>query len=221
MAKKNLIILIITVIVFAIGSIAFINLRQPDEIATPQQPEPILPMPSQEPITRPDELLPDIADKADLVFLIEAAKNCDKAVVIESSTIDLFGFGMLITTETLLFIRGMEEDKCVLYIRTKNQEISFSDEFLQKAIAEGATQEGIDQQLKESNKYADKVEGKDGICKFKNNDDLVSFLSRRKDGTFSGDISCSINLISGEWECTSTGDWAIPYECRGTMFNGQ
>lgn len=145
--------------------------------------------------------------------LIDASKKCELAKLTSNTTLELFG--MLITTTTSYEIRGTQENKCILYLRTENQSIEFSDAFIQQAIASGATQEQIDQQKQEANKQSELVRGLDGTCKFRSNSDLTSLLGKWKSGTFSGSVSCK--TPSSESNCTSTGDWAVA-ECIGEVF---
>lgn len=153
----------------------------------------------------------------DFDCLIEASKNCSPATL--TFTMPLGIFGMIITTTTFYEIKGMEENKCVLYLRTEEQNIRFSDEMVQQMLTAGATQEQIRQQEQESNKIADElIEGLDGICRFDSADDLASLLNKFKGGTFSGEVSCK--LREGEWKCISTGDWDVA-ECEGEMFKSQ
>ena len=218
MTKCILILIIIIVAVIGGGAIAYITLRQGgEEIREKQEIATI----TEEPGVQPEEPTTteptDISDcESDLDCLIKASKNCDKAKVIDTKTTEMFG--MLLTTTTFLEIKGMEENKCALYLRIEKQDVHFSDEMVQKMLDGGTTQEQIEQQEQEANKQADIVEGKDGICKFKSSNDLTAFLSKWKEGNLSGSVSCK--LVDDSWECTSTGDWAVA-ECEGEIFGQQ
>ena len=145
--------------------------------------------------------------------LITASQDCNPAKVTYEETFDIFG--VLITTTTFYEIKGTEANKCILYLRTENQNIDFSDGLVQQMLAEGATQEQIQQQKQGANKQAELVESKDGTCKFNNNADLTSLLNKWDEGTISGSVSCS--LVGEEWQCTHTGDWAVA-DCEGERF---
>ena len=152
---------------------------------------------------------------ANMNCLIDASKNCELAKLTDNTTVELFG--MFITTTTFYEIKGAESNKCVLYLRTENQDVDFSSELVQQMLDGGATLEQIEQQKQEANKQAELVEGLDGTCKFNNNSDLTSLLSKLKSGTFSGSVSCDLTLSGSD--CTSTGDWSVA-DCSGEMFEG-
>ena len=149
----------------------------------------------------------------DMDCLIGASEKCEFAKLTNNVTINLFG--MLITTTSFYEIKGTEANKCVLYLRTENQNIDFSEELIQQMLDGGATPEEIEQQKQESNKQSELVEGLDGTCKFNSNSDLTSLLGKWKDGNFSGGVSCSLGSEGNE--CTSTGDWSVA-DCEGKMF---
>lgn len=152
----------------------------------------------------------------DMECLVKKSEKCEPAKLTNNVTTELFG--MIITTTSFYEIRGTEANKCVLYLRTENQDIDFSEEFIQQAIATGITQEEIEQQKQEANKQNKLiVNGLDGTCKFGSNSDLTSLLGKWKDSNFSGGVSCSLGPEGNE--CTSTGDWSIA-DCEGKMFEG-
>ena len=134
--------------------------------------------------------------KTDLDCFIKASESCNQAKVTYAETTNVFG---IVQTTTLFFeIKGIEEDKCILYIRDEKNDLKLSDETIQQMLAGGATQERIQEQEQRVNEYADLVEGIDGLCKF-NTNDLTSMLDKWKAGNF------------------STDDWNVA-ECSGKMF---
>src|SRR3989344_5325798 len=109
--------------------------------------------------------------------LIDASKKCEPSKLTSNITLDFFG--MLITTTSFYEIKGTEANKCILYLRTENQYIDFSEELIQQMLDGGATQEEIEQQKQESNKQNNElVKGLDGTCKFVSNSDLTSLLDK-------------------------------------------
>lgn len=113
--------------------------------------------------------------------LIEAAENCYLSKLNNINTMNLFG--LIITTETDMEIRGMESNKCIYSQKTINQTINFSDEYMQQLIDEGKTQEEIDQQLQISNHYAKLAWGLEKVCKF-DKTDLVILLNHQKENEY-------------------------------------
>ena len=139
----------------------------------------------------------DIADcKTDFDCFIKASKGCNQAKMTHTSTVNIFG--MIQTTTSFFEIKGIEEDKCIFYIRNEKNDLKFSDEIIQQMLANGITQEQIQEQEQEANKNADLAEGIDGTCRF-NTNDLTLTLNKWKMGEF------------------STDDYSIA-ECSGKMF---
>lgn len=202
-------IIVIVIIVIIGGIFAFFIIRKKENIPSTATP------PATIPTIGPSSL---IDCKTDMDCFIKASENCKLAKVTDDATIDVFG--MFITTTTFYEVKGLKEGKCVLYLRTEKQDVKFKKELIQEMLKGGATQEEIQQQEQESNRLAKLLqEGRDGICKFNNNNDLIFLLNKWKDGVFSGSVSCRIG-DDGEWECTSTGDWSIA-DCKGKMFEAQ
>jgi hypothetical protein len=135
--------------------------------------------------------------QTDLDCFIEASASCRPATVTYTVTVDVFG--LLMTSRSLLEIKGLEADKCVFYMKTEQVDIEFSEELIQQMLAGGATQEQIEEQEKAANEQADMTtEGADGACRF-DAADLAAMLSRWQEGAFSSE------------------DWAVA-ECGGAMF---
>jgi len=96
-------------------------------------------------------------------------------------------------------IKGLEDGKCILYLKVKNRSIEFSTLMKERLLNSGFTEEQIQKQEEDANKEAQLLVGKDGTCRFNNNTDLTYFLNKWKEGTFSG------------------SDWAVA-DCEGKMF---
>ncbi len=205
--SKFWIILVLGVVIIG-GAFTFFMLTEKEASKTT--------VPTTKPTQTPTTPIGPIDCGTDIDCLITASQNCKPAKVNYTSTINMFG--MLIVTTTFYEIKGTEANKCILYLRTEKQDINFSEELVQQMLTGGATQEQIQQQKQEANRQTELIEGRDGICKFNSNADLTSLLNKWKKGTFSGSVSC--NLVGGEWECTSTGDWAVA-DCEGEMFISQ
>ena len=149
----------------------------------------------------------------DFDCFIEISRNCDQGKVVFDSTLDLFG--MLITTKTFYEIKGIELNKCILYMRTEKQNISFSEMLIQQMLANNNTLNQIKLQENTANEQVKLVQGKDGTCKFSSNNDLTGLLKKGQAGNFSGGVSCTLKPTGNE--CTSRGDWSVT-ECEGDMF---
>lgn len=121
--------------------------------------------------------------KSDLDCFIEESKNCNPSKVINTITTDIFGVKQI--TTSFLEIKEMESDKCILYMRTEKIDLTFPS---------GTAQEIVNQQKE----LYQKLEGRDGSCKFKISD-LTDMLIRWKAG----------NLSSDDFETA---------ECSGKMF---
>lgn len=109
--------------------------------------------------------------KSDLDCFIEESKNCNPSKVINTITTDIFGVKQI--TTSFFEIKGMESDKCIFYIRTDKIDLTFPPETAQKIV----------NQQKE---IYQKLEGRDGNCKFKTGD-LTAILIRWKAGNLSSD----------------------------------
>jgi len=139
--------------------------------------------------------------KSDLDCFIEESKNCNSSKVINTITTDIFGVKQI--TTSFLEIKGMELDKCIFYIRTEKIDLTFPPEVAQEIV-------------KQQKEFYQKLEGRDGNCKFKIND-LTNMLIRWKAGNFSsGSVSCKLTP-SGNKCTTEGGDFGVA-ECDGTYF---
>tara|TARA_Y100000310_G_scaffold289900_1_gene316638 strand:- start:1600 stop:2349 length:750 start_codon:yes stop_codon:yes gene_type:complete len=153
----------------------------------------------------------------DMDCLISAAHDCSDASLKYTSNLDLFW----VQTITTSFYE-IEEGPigCDFKILTEEQTVEYSDEFVQKMLDSGLTQEEVDEQLQESNDLADLVEGKGGTCVFNPNENLVTYLTKLKEGNVSGGSSCKLDIISQEQDCTYTGDLIdLSVSCGGELFN--
>ncbi len=139
--------------------------------------------PSESPNVSPEASTNIVDCGADIDCFITASQNCNPAKVMYTTTINLMG---QITSTTYLELKGMQGDKCILYMQTKNSTAKFTDEMVQKMLAGGATQEQIKQQEQMINENLKKTEGKYQTCKFDIND-LTDMLKRWKSGSYSSE----------------------------------
>lgn len=127
---------------------------------------------------------------------IEASKSCNQAKM--TYITEVSAAGLIQSINLFLEIKGVEEDKCIFYMKIEKNDLKFSDETIQQMLAGGATQEQIQEQEQEMSKQADLYERRDVLCKF-NTNDLTSMLNRWKTGDFLND------------------DWGVA-ECSWKMF---
>jgi hypothetical protein len=115
-------------------------------------------------------------------------------------------------TATMLYeIQGMEADVCTVYMRVEEVEVRFTEEGIQWRLESGDTLEKISQDEEAANLSLDVMEGKDGVCRFGDTEDLKEWL-RVLERQASYGTSCS--LVDGEWKCGYGGE----YECEGDIF---
>lgn len=136
---------------------------------------------------------------------IEQAQNCSKSKVVFAPTINLFGIEQ--KTTYLLEIKGLEMNKCNFYLKINNVDLTFSP---QLSISEEEKLTAI--------KTSKITEGRDGLCKFKEIQDLVALLKNWQNGKFdSGETHC--NLTPQGNKCVTTGGDFGKAECSGSYFN--
>lgn len=130
---------------------------------------------------------------------IDASEDCCSAKLVTETEMNLFG--MLIYSRSYREIKGLENERCVLYQRTDDISYSYADEIRQQMLDSGMTEEQIGQQLAQQNQQAQEmIIGKDSTCRYPIND-LVNILEEEKQGSFSG----------------STED-VEKYQCTGSMY---
>ena len=76
--------------------------------------------------------------------------------------------------------------KCIYYEKIIDHSVDFSEETKQQALAQGTTQEEIDQQLQKANESAKEAIGMEKTCKF-NTNDLTDLLNKWSQGKFSSE----------------------------------
>ncbi len=139
----------------------------------------------------------------ELEQLMLKALDCTPGEATHETTLTLFGLAITTATVTRLEIRGMENGKCALYLRTESQDVRYTEEMVDQLLESGATQEDIQQQEAEANRLADEeIEGLDGVCRFETTELLTQFLTKWKTGTL------------------SNGQWGLG-ECTGPIFDAQ
>ncbi len=132
---------------------------------------------------------------------ISASKMCNPAKVVYTPRLDMFG--LKINATYILEIKGIEENKCTLYLRLEKYDLESSPDFPQEALNQ---QKGI---------YK-KLEGMDGICKFNKNEDLTAMLKRWQEGIFN--VSASCVLTAEGFNCKSQTEDFKNAECKGKYF---
>ncbi len=132
----------------------------------------------------------------DFNCFIEESRDCSPANFTHRPSVGIFGINQ--TTTSYLEIRGEEEGRCVLYIRTEEVELEFTEPLVEQMLNSGLTEEQVEQQEQESREQAKMSEGREGLCRFET-EDITSMLTRWKDGNF------------------STEDYEVA-ECEGSMF---
>ena len=130
---------------------------------------------------------------------IDSARNCQKAKIMSTTNIDLFGIEQ--TTSSYYELKGMQSGKCLFYLRTESVDLELSDELIQQMKSDGASQAEIDRQLQDSQNLAEQLEGRDGTCKIETQK-LVTLLTDWKQGKFSTEdlknVGCSGSFFSQE-----------------------
>lgn len=144
--------------------------------------------------------------------LIAAAPACDSASTEFNSQVDFFGM-IISSTSRYEIISG---NRCELYIKVIDGNIEFSQELREQSLANGITEEELNLQLEESRKGVRANIGKEGKCLFDDTSKLKEFLEKTKSGSFSAEVSCSVEVEGSK--CTYGGDWALG-ECTGSMFS--
>lgn len=113
---------------------------------------------------------------------IDAAKACCSAKLLVESDVSFFGM-MMIHSENYMEIRGLEDERCLLFKRVDDNYAYFSSETRQELLYDGATEAEIDQEVLEMNEDSKNIIGKGGTCKYLV-DDLVFLLEEEKKGSF-------------------------------------
>lgn len=162
-----------------------------------------------------DDCLLQVVDcGSDDECFISQAESCSLAK--QTQTTPLILFGVEQTNTNYYELRGLEEERCIFYIKIDHIEIKYTDELVQSLLDQNNTLEEIEQREARANARYDLAEGRDGTCSFKTTD-LVEMLNRWKEGTFSGGASCSL-AADGSWDCTYSGDFEVAQDCQGTYF---
>ena len=134
----------------------------------------------------------------DMSCFISSAESCQKARVRHTANLDWGPFGFEQTVIYSYEIKDVDDRQCNLYLRLESNSIRFKEEFIQQMLNTGASEEEIRQQEQESNNLAKQLEGKDGICIFNDNQDMVNLLISWNEGNFStGDFENNNAVCSG------------------------
>lgn len=154
---------------------------------------------------------PEVGCEPSEDILIAASQSCSPASMTCSSTVNIFG--MLMTSQISYEIQGMEEDRCVLYVRMDEMCVGFGEDLIQLMLEdEGVSPEAIRRMEEEANEELVQFQGRDGVCRFDSTEDLAAWLGTLKGGvSYSG----SCEFVDGEWKCD--GGEGSP-ECEGELF---
>ena len=145
---------------------------------------------------------PTIDCQKDLQCLIQASVNCKPSKVVWAATVDVFGVKH--TNTSFFEIKGSETDKCNFYLRTEKIDLTFPASVSHEIVNQQKT-------------LYQKLEGRDGTCKFKTSD-LTNMLTRWSNGAFStGNTHCTLGT-NGNVCTTEGGDFGVA-ECQGTYFS--
>ncbi len=106
---------------------------------------------------------------SDFGCLADAAETCSLAKLTKTETRNIQGYE--ITAKTYFEIKGMESNKCLLYLKTEKIDVVFPPET-------------TEQQISDMKAIYKQLEGRDGTCRF-DQDNLVIILSKWKDGLLS------------------------------------
>lgn len=132
----------------------------------------------------------------DTACFVQAVASCSSATVTWVVEMDMLG--ALTTSRTYLEIRGQEDDRCLLYVRTEGGSITFSSELIDQLRASGLTDEQIAEQQQQANDSVETTRGLEGMCRMAPGE-LVAMLRRWQAGSY------------------STEDWE-GQDCQGSMF---
>lgn len=129
---------------------------------------------------------------------INAARNCCPAKLVSSAEIDLFG--MLVSSKTNREIKGIENERCVEYGYIVDSHVDLTDAARQEALANGTTEEELDQGMAETNQMTQKQIGTDSTCRYPL-EYFISNLEEEKSGNF-----------------TDSSDRTEKYQCTGSLY---
>ena len=139
-----------------------------------------------------------MGDKPHLDCFIDAVRDCCPAKLVTETEINFFG--VISYSKTYREIKGLQEERCVLYNRIDDWSYDYTEELRNQMLDSGMTEEEINQALEDSNEVVQDMIGKDSTCKYPI-EDLVNILEGEKEGSFS----------------FSTED-IEKYECTGSMY---
>ena len=117
----------------------------------------------------------------DVNCLINASLTCSPADATITTSINLLT--VQVTTKQNFEIIGKEEDACVFYLQTLQQNVRYIQSYKQELFERGLNAREISSQERAANEEAQIVVGKDGICRFPIKSDLTALLEQTKSGT--------------------------------------
>lgn len=125
---------------------------------------------------------------------VDAAKECTPAKIILDTNIEMMG--IVISGQSYKEIKGLEDDRCVVFERIDEYSVDYTDETIQEMLNQGITQEEIDAGLEAQISEIDAMIGMNGTCKY-TIDLLVKNLENAMQGSFEISLADAQN-----YECT-------------------
>lgn len=114
---------------------------------------------------------------------IDATKSCAKSKF--RYTLDLNWLGAEQTSTYYYEIKGMQSGSCIFYIKLENADLSYSDITVQEFLDRGMSQEEINQLEQETRNLLKSEIGKNGTCRYADNQQLTKLLNYWKQRNFS------------------------------------
>ena len=115
--------------------------------------------------------------KSNFQCFIDASKNCEKTKVKKTYKTNVLGVEK--TISNYYELRGIEDDKCLFYLRVESIDIEYSKELIWSMIDSGISKDVIKQREKVENIQTNAKEGSEETCKIKTSD-LTSVLETWK-----------------------------------------
>ncbi len=152
--------------------------------------------------------IPDFSLKKDcgedIACFSAAASECRPATAVYKANAALFG--MEISSETFIQIKGEKNGKCVYYDRVASASVKLGSSLRQQLLDSGVSEADIALQEAEASKMAVVTVGFAKQCMFEKQK-LAEIISKLQAGTFSGGFSCALGM-GGTSDCRLTGDFS-------------
>ncbi len=138
-----------------------------------------------------------------------AAGSCAETRFTASYPIDFFG---AIINTTYFYTINSTDEGCELSSRIESIEFSLSQEIRDEMLAEGMTEQDIEEMLQEEPEV-DMV-GYEGFCVFNTNQDLQNYLEYLRAGEYSVSMTCDTE------SCEVEGGGLENATCSGPLYEG-